>query len=41
MKMVRKIHKWIKYLEKERFEEQNRNGMLIFADKGREKFNQI
>jgi hypothetical protein len=38
MKLVRKIHKWVKYLKKERFEEQNRNAMLIFKDKGREKF---
>jgi hypothetical protein len=38
MKMVRKIHKWVKYLKKERFEEQNRNGMLIFKDKGTQIF---
>jgi hypothetical protein len=41
MKLVRKLHKWVKYLKKERFEEQNRNGMLIFKDKGRQKFNQV
>jgi hypothetical protein len=34
MKLVRKIKKWVNHLRKEQFEEANRNGNLIFKDKG-------
>ena len=34
MKLVRKIGAIIKYLKKEKFEEENRNGKFIFKDKG-------